>query len=228
MAVVSSDLEYYNKNVLRSLPNWNILSNATIVGDYININSGGTAGVDLSNDYYNGMKASKYRQVSIQIQASITDSNNYQNYIEMVLKGVYKDSEGNRLVTYMSVNATLIDSAYTTGILSFTRVMTMENFDFESCTVYVQNHTSSSIQLQSCSMLRSQDINSSQIGESIGWGITLNQVIAYLDGCEIFYDGVQNPDKLWWMEDSEGNFSGINVNNERMIKFTRKNEILLD
>lgn len=228
MPVINDNITYYNKNVLRSLPNWNILSNASVSGDYININSGGTAGVDLSNDYFNGLKACKYRGISVKIKASFEGQNNYQNYIEVVLRCVYKDNEGNKLVAYMTVNATLLYSTYSSGVLTFNRVLTMENYDLDSATLYVINHTVSSIQLQRCVMKRSQDVSSSQVGESIGWGITLNQVIAYLDGCEIYYDGVETPDKLWWMEDADGEFSGINVNNERMIKFSRKNEILLD
>ena len=228
MPVINDNITYYNKNVLRSLPNWNILSNASVSGDYININSGGTAGVDLSNDYFNGLKACKYRGISVKIKASFEGQNNYQNYIEVVLRCVYKDNEGNKLVAYMTVNATLLYSTYSSGVLTFNRVLTMENYDLDSATLYVINHTASSIQLQRCVMKRSQDVSSSQVGESIGWGITLNQVIAYLDGCEIYYDGVETPDKLWWMEDADGKFSGINVNNERMIKFSRKNEILLD
>lgn len=228
MAVVNDNITYYNKNVLRSLDNWNILSNASVSGNYINIGSGGTAGVDLSNDYYNGLKACKYRGITVGIKANINNQNNYQNYIEVVLKCIYKDNEGNKLVAYMSVNATLLNNIYSDGLLVFSRVINMENYDLDSATLMVINHTAYDIQLQTCIMKRSQDVNSSQIGESIGWGITLNQVIAYLDGCEIFYDGVETPDKLWWMEDKDGNFNGINVNNERMIKFSRKNEILLD
>lgn len=231
MAVVGNDLSFYNKNVLRSLPNWNLLGSSTVAGDYINIKAGGFAGVDLSNDYYNGLKASKYRSITVQIyctHTNISDLNNYQNTIEVVLKGIYKDRDSNLLETYMSVNATLLGSSYSNGVLTFSRILTMENFDMDACALYVINHSAGEFQLQGCAMYRSQDVNSSQIGESIGWGITLEKVIAYLDGCELYYDGVQQPDKLWWMQDADGNFSGINVNNTRMIKFTRKNEILLD
>ena len=77
-------------------------------------------------------------------------------------------------------------------------------------------------------MKRSQDISSSQVGESIGWGIALSKVVGYLDGCEVYYDGEETPTKMWWQEDDKGVFNGVNVNNERLIKFEKKNEILLD
>ena len=228
MAVINDNITYYNKNILRSLPNWNILSSASVSGDYINISSGGIAGVDLSNDYFNGLKASNYRQLLISIQATVTNIFNYRDYVEVVLRGTYKSNQGQILKSYQSINLTLLLNNYSSGILNMVRVISMENYDLDSLTLYVINHTTDTIILRSCEMLRSQDVSGSQIGESIGWGITLNKVIAYLDGCEIFYDGVEKPDKLWWMEDNLGNFSGINVNNERMISFSRKNEILLD
>lgn len=228
MPLVNDNIIYYNKNILRSLPNWNILNNASVSGDYISIGSGGIAGVTLSNDYFNGLKASRYRQLVLSVSALVTNLYNYRDYVEVVIRGVYKDNQGQVLTAYYSVNITLLLNNFSNNILSMTRVISMENYDFDSLTVYVVNHSLYTIILQSCEMRRSQDVSGSQIGESIGWGITLNEVIAYLDGCEIFYDGVENPDKLWWMEDSQNNFSGINVNNERMIKFSRKNEILLD
>lgn len=228
MALVNDNITYYDKNILRSLPNWNILSNASVSGDYISIGSGGTAGVDLSNDYFNGLKASKYRQLVVGINAPATNLYNYVNYVEIVVRGTYKNNQGQVLEAYYSTNVTLLLNKVSAGVLSMTRVISMENYDFDTISVYVINHTTAAVVLQSCEMRRSQDVSGSQIGESIGWGITLNEVKAYLDGCEIFYDGVDKPDKLWWMEDSTGKFSGINVNNERMIKFSRTNEILLD
>ena len=228
MPLVNDNITYYNKNILRSLPNWNILNNASVSGDYISIESGGVAGVDLSNDYFNGLKASRYRQLVLSVSALVTNLYNYRDYVEVVIRGVYKDNQGQVLTAYYSVNITLLLNNFSNNILSMTRVISMENYDLDSLTVYVVNHTLYTVILRSCEMRRSQDVSGSQIGESIGWGITLNEVIAYLNGCEVFYDGVEKPDKLWWMEDSQNNFSGINVNNERMIKFSRKNEILLD
>lgn len=222
MGVLVNELNWYNKNVLRSFNNWSILVNSTVGEDGITIGSGGYCGVDLSSDYYNGLNASKYRKVNINVEGNITDEYNYRNYVDIVVRCKYK-SEGSEYSVegYYSLSVTQLNR-YKDKIIS------MEDSDLESCTVLVINRSSADIKLTSCSMYRSQDINSSQVGESIGFGITLSKVVAYLDGCEIYYDGVESPDKLWWTEDSDGNFAGINVNNERLVKFERKNEILLD
>lgn len=228
MALNMDNIEYYNKNVLRAVANWNILSNATVSGSSIIIGSGGAAGYDLTNSYNNGLKASRYRSLNIKLDMSINQQYNYENYVEVVLRGTYKDNDGNILKSYQSINITYLDAKISGGEVNLYRVISMQNHDFETLTIYVINHTTSNIILKECVMKRSQDINSSQVGESIGWGIALSKVIAYLDGCEIYYDGEETPTKMWWLEDDEGRFSGINVNNDRIIRFERRNEILLD
>lgn len=228
MALINDNITYYDKNVLRALNGWNILSDASVVDNTIEISSGGIAGVDLSNDYFNGLKASRYRQLVLSIEAPVSNLYNYRDYIEVIIRGRYKDNQGQVLEAYYNINVTLLLNSFSNNILDMTRVVSMENYDFDTLACYVINHSVNTVTLKTCEMRRSQDVSSSQIGDSIGWGITLNQVIAYLDGCELYYDGIDEPDKLWYMEDEQGNFSGLNVNNERMIKFSRKNEILLD
>ena len=228
MAVNVDSIEYYNKNVLRAVINWNILSNATVSGTTVVISAGGAAGYDLANTYNNGLKTCRYRSLNINLTMSINQQYNYENYVEVVLKGTYKDSDGNILKSYQSVNITYLEASISGGVVNIGRILTMQNYDFETLTIYVINHTSGSVTLSSCTMKRSQDISSSQVGESIGWGIALSKVVGYLDGCEVYYDGEETPTKMWWEEDNQGAFNGINVNNERLIKFERKNEILLD
>lgn len=222
MSIRVNELNWYNKNVLRSFDNWSTLVNAYVVGGALHIRAGGYAGVSLSSDYYNGLNASKYRRVSIEVEGAVNDQYNYKNMIDVVVLCKYKSDDG----------AASVEGYYSLAVTQLNRdrakVISMESSDLESCTVLVVNRTDQEVAIASCEMFRSQDVNSSQVGESIGFGITLNKVVAYLDGCEVYYDGVEAPDKLWWQEDEEGNFSGINVNNERLIKFTRKNEILLD
>lgn len=228
MDTLSNGIIYYDKNIIRVLTNWTILNNATVSGNNIIIQSGGIAGIDLTNEYCNGLKASKYRQLVFKIDANITNQNNYENYIEFIVRCVYKDNDGQKLNEFISVNATQLDSTNTGSGYKYTRVIGMENYDLESCTVYVANHSTIPITLIQCENKRSQDINGSQVGESIGFSISLLNVVGYLDGCEIYYDGIEKPDKLWWMGDENDELCGVNVNNDRMIGFSRKNEILMD
>lgn len=211
----TSDIVFYASNTIRAFNNWNNFVDASIKDSKLVIESGGYASIDLSNLYYNGLKASKYRKLSVSLDADFTDNFKYQDFIEALLVGVYTDG----IREYISIN--IFEPNYST-------IISTNNYDFKSLTLLLVNHSDKPITFSSCSLLRSQDINSSQIGEAIGWGVTLNQVIAYQDGCELYYEGAEEPDKLWWMEDAEGVFNGINVNNKRMIKFSRKNEILLD
>lgn len=228
MASISDGIIYYEKNIIRSLDNWNILNNASINNGVITIHSKGMCGIDLSNEYCNGLKASKYRRAIFVIDTNVSNENNYQNYIELLLKCIYKDSDGNRIQEIISVNSTQLESIDTEEGRQYTRIIEMENFDLESCTVYVVNNSTEPIILKSCEIKRSQDISSSQVGESIGLSITLQEVAEYLDGIELYYSGVSKPDKLWWMDDENDQLCGVNVNNERMIKLSRHNTILLD
>ena len=228
MAVGIENLDYYINNVINSLTSWDILSGAVVSDNNIVISSTGTAGYTLVDSYNNALKASKYRSLSLSIAMSIDQQYNYENYVEIVLKGSYKDSTGKIQNMRKSVNVTLLNSSVTSGVLTLNRVLTMMNYDLINCTVYVINHTTSDITLQSCTMLRSQDINSSQIGESIGFSVAIENVEAYLDGCEIFYVGDPTPTKLWWQQDDTGVFNGVNVDNKRLINFHKNNEILLD
>ena len=93
--------------------------------------------------------------------------------------------------------------------------------------IYVFNRSDKDIVLKSCRMLRSSDVSSSQIGEAIGWSISLEKCIAYSNGCELYFTGQAAPDRLYYMEDVDGNFSGINVKRERIIKFERNSGIMI-
>lgn len=228
MAQLSDGIIYYDKNVIRALDKWNILSGASVIGGFISVQSGGIAGIDLTNEYSNGLKASKYRRVVFVVEADISNQNNYTNYIEILIRCVYKDSDGNKLVERRSVNTPQLGSTVTEAGYKYSFVLSMENYDLDSCTLYIANHSTESIVLKSCEMKRSQDISGSQVGESIGYNVTLQEVAEYLDGLELFYENISKTDKLWWMDDENDELCGINVNNERMIKLSRYNTILLD
>lgn len=223
-------IPYYAANVIPSLQKWTLLKDATKQQGTIVIKPGGFAGVSLSSNYCNALKASNYRRIKLSAMFDyLDDAMNYRNLAELLVLGTYKNENGGQSVYWLSLNCTKEGSEITGGtLLGMSREVQMGSFDFETCQIIVNNHSNVDMTLTYCAMLRSQDISSSQVGESIGWGVTLAQVIQYLDGCELFYEGSSTPDKLWWVSDNAGNFAGVNVNNERTIKFSKKNEVLLD
>lgn len=218
------DINFYSKSCIRNLEFWNVFTNASYneKKKEINISPNGTAGFTLSNDYYKGLNASRYRLLTVHLSG---ETNDYQDSTEIVLRGSYVDSNNVVYPFYKTVNLTALE---TTGAYNMSRILEMENFTMQSCTILVRNKSSGIVNLSSCALYRSQDISSSQIGDSIGWGVTLAKVIQYLDGCELYYQGSSTPDKLWWVADNNGDFAGVNVNNERIITFSKVNEILVD
>ena len=100
MAVITDNLMFYNKNVLRALDLWDILNNTSSGADGLTIHPGGYAGCDLSGSYYSGLNASRYRKLTVSLQTSLSENFNYQNLVEIVLKGTYIDSSGNLLDTW--------------------------------------------------------------------------------------------------------------------------------
>jgi hypothetical protein len=233
MAVLDKNesIVYYLRNIVKSPSEWEILNNATVVSGKIEINSSGYAGNIIQGTYFNGTQACKYIGLVLEIEAQPNDNYNYINYVEIVLRGTYTNGERESVNYYSSVPLTSLMTSETSegsGIYKMGRVLVMPNFNFDTLNVYIYNHSSGTITLDSLTMYRSQDINETQVASSIGLNIAISQVDAYTDGCEVWFDSQDEPLKMWWSEDSSGNFNGINMNNERFVAFNRHNEVLLD
>lgn len=232
--MIESGLNFYKKNSIRALQNWNILSDATIVQvgeDYnIEIDEEGYAGTVLSSDYNNGLSASMYRLLYIKVYLTVNQDMDYQNLVDVVLRITYVTNSAEKVYSYISVNLTTVGNTLGTDAqgdyISMTRLIEMENYSIEDMTLIVRNNSGAQITLADLTLRRSQDISSNQVGDSIGWGIALRQADKYLDGWKLYYDGVEEPDRLYFMADENEEFIGINVNNERMIAFNRVNETL--
>jgi hypothetical protein len=230
MAVLNRNeqIEYYSSNIIKGLINWNYLTDATITNDVINISSGGIAGVDLSNSYYNGLTASKYMLVTVEIDCSINSNYNYQNYVEVVMRGNYIDSNKQTHNVFKQIALTKDDSIINGSHITMSRLIEMDNVNYNSLVFYVINHSQNTITLNSAEALRSQDISNGQITSAIGLSIMLDYVNSYLDGFEVGFVGSDEPLKLWWHENSQGKFDGININNERLVAYQSFDEVLLD
>lgn len=230
MAVLdrNEQIEYYSSNIIKGLINWNYLTDATITNDVINISSGGIAGVDLSNSYYNGLTASKYMLITVEIDCSINSNYNYQNYVEVVMRGNYIDSNKQTHNVFKQIALTKDDSIINGNHITMSRLIEMDNVNYNSLVFYVINHSQNTITLNSAEALRSQDISNGQITSAIGLSIMLDYVNSYLDGFEVGFVGSDEPLKLWWHENSQGKFDGININNERLVAYQSFDEVLLD
>lgn len=230
--VNTKDIEWYRPNIVKALSQFNILSNATYANDVITIAPTGYAGCQLSDSYFMGLNGCKYLLVSIKLTDSTNIINNYINQYEIVLKGTYYDSDENIVNYYSSINITHNNIIEDGNDVRIARIVDMPNFNFRDLTIYVMNHDSSNngnnLVLKELSAYRSQDIDSAQASNLVGLDLVLSQVKEYLDGMEVYFTDQVNPLKMWWHEDANGNFDGINVNNERLIPFSRINEVLLD
>lgn len=231
MAVLEKNqsIEFYRANIVKGVVNWNILNNASLVDNKIEIQSGGSAGTALLNEYYYGLTASKYLRIAAVIKCSPTILWNYTNNVEIVLIGSYTNNKGVVINTYITETITYNDVyTDTDGNILIDRIITMDNMTYDELNIYVVNHTNSIIKVVNFQGFRSQDINSGQISNTIGLAIQLAGVLAHPDGYEVSFDGASEPLKLWWHENNNNEFDGVNVNNERLISFARTNEIMLD
>lgn len=229
MAIDTSKIIFYPTNTLRALKSWDILSNASIVGDNITINSGGYAGYDLSNDIGRGLSASLYKALKVSVNlvglSQISDSD---NRVEIVLQGVLEETVHEEATNlYKSVNLAPQSGKVTGSTYTANLVLPFPNRNFTSLRLLVLNHTGDAVTVTTAELYRSQDIASAQVGNSIGFGVTLAGFISYTDGFQVFYDGRQDPDSAWFMTDNDGNFVGVNWNNERLITYEHRDEALV-
>lgn len=223
-----SNIQYYNQNVLRGLPNWTLFDTASVSDDNIIINGGGYAGCVLDNSYFSALSASLYRRLEVSVTMDTSLLSNYQNNVEVVLVGTYINNQGEYINLRSSVNLTLLNSNITSQSVTMSRVISFLNYDFVNLTVYVINNTQAAIVLNTCTMLRSQDISDSQIGSAFGFAITLKKVIDHPNGAQLFYEGIEKDDHFYWIEDAAGKFAGINVNNNFRINYEYDDSILTD
>ena len=227
--MVESGLNFYKKNSIRALQNWNILSGATIVqvgDDYnIEIDDDGYAGTTLSSDYNNGLSASMYRLLYMKVYLTANQDMDYQNLVDVVLRITYVTNSAEKVYSYISVNLTTVGNTLGTDAqgdyIAMTRLIEMENYSIEDMTLIVRNNSGAQITLADLTLRRSQDVSSSAIGDSIGWSVALRQLETYEDGVLIYYENNETPDVLTWIEDSSlpagHQLTGVVVNDERLI-----------
>lgn len=217
-------LQFFPDNIVKSFDGWEILEDAVVSNNTIEINPSGSAGCSFSSQ---GIQASKCLNMSISIECSVNDDYNYKNIVECIIAGVYTDYTGAVRKIYKSIAITKEGSNISGGIVDFSQTVEMPNYDFDTLGILVRNKSDSLVVLHGLNILRSQDVSSAQSGSGFV-SATLTKVIGYTNGCELYFDNDPIPTKLLYVADSEENFIGINVNNERFVSFERKNEVLLN
>lgn len=238
---VSNDgVRFYNTNILGGLTEWDKHGTVTDDGQSVVIGAESSVSFDVSNDFMqDSLSMSELRKIvvtvdndnsvvneksdfskiaavsadgSVFVRLETTYSIAAAQYVEtqeFVLSdasGVYDAGEGNTEMRFE-----FIASTFNTNILS-QKISIINNSTTKSCTVV------------SCSMYRSQD--STQIGENTHTSMTVASIVAYKDGMTVQFDSRSAPIKMWWQQDDEGNFAGINVDGERMITFRKVNQSL--
>jgi hypothetical protein len=222
---MANDVSYLTDNVLMGFSEWSLLQGASIVDNKIHLISGGYASVDLNDLYFLGLNSSSYRKLIISLSTTILEIYNYRNRIEAVLEGVYVNNDEVEIPFRYNVSFTKLDN--TIGTICYqSREIPMLSYKLKSMKLIIVNHSDYNVDLVSCEMYRSQDISTDQIGGAIGWGVVLNKVEAYLDGCKLYFDGAAEPTKLQWMCDEHQVFNGVKVNDERIISFSKVNSPL--
>jgi hypothetical protein len=222
---MANEVSYLTDNVLMGFSEWSLIQGASIVDNKIRLTSGGYASVDLSDLYFLGLNSSRYRKLVMSLSTTILEIYNYRNIIEAVLEGVYVNNDEVEIPFKYNVSFTKLDN--TIGTVSYqSREIPMLSYKLKSMKLLVINHSDYDVDLVSCEMYRSQDISTDQIGGAIGWGVVLNKVEAYLDGCKLYFDGAAEPTKLQWLCDEHEVFNGVKVNDERIISFSKVNSPL--
>lgn len=228
MATYIEGQTFYGKEVVEPSPlKWPEKVNTEDQAPNLKINPQGLVSTQLEATYANALKASKLRLIRMGLpNITITELNNYKNLVYLLLTISYNNGE-EKQYTVVNLSEAMRSYSPTGKFLNLSQIIEMKNYDLDSCTIALINKSDQPITVNYVRVYRSQDIAASQIGEAIGWGVTLREVKAYSDGCKLYYEGSTIPDNIWYIE-KDGQFAGLNINNERIINFSRINEPLVD
>lgn len=206
---------------MKGLGSFNLLSDAVFEDNMLKVSPGGYAGQTLVNSYADALTQSRYLYIRAEAYIkNIDNSYNYNNSVEIVITGFY--SLGGQAYTYYkSVPFTLLGQEISSGNVILDRIVSMPNIDFIDLKVYFKNNSKSTATLISISILRSQDISSSQIADAINTNVGLVQVVYYANGFELYYENSPRPVRIWWIGD-RGVLEGLDVNHQKIINITNR------
>jgi hypothetical protein len=230
-----NEINWLKLNTSMPLTDWTIFDRASIIDGIIEISSGGAyAGCTLDDRYGHALAPSLYRYLYVGLSARLPSGlsgvvdpifSNSQDSVEVLFVGKLAATDQEPERTWVkSVNLTALNNSVS-GESNYYGVFILPTPPryFKNLTLYVRNrHNYAIIRLNTLRLLRSSDVSGSQVADSIGRGITISGMIAKDDGFYVYYQNDDTPDKAQFLEDANGDFSGINWNNERNVWFRRE------
>lgn len=222
-----SDLIFYNMNLVQALNHWSVRGGESrISGSRIILAPGGTAEISLDTAFVSSaLVKAKYKRIIIQTETSQAVSGNTSFVCGLNNTGVRATltSEYNTNVQNITEKIALELNPVMASVSGYANyydfVVETPNYDLVSSSIIIENFSTSSITITAAQIFRSQD--TSQLGEGTNVTLKLTSLKAYYDGLEIGFSDSATPIKVWWLSDADGNFSGVNVNNERLVPYSK-------
>lgn len=237
---VFSGLRFYNSNILKGVTEWEKDGDVTDHGSGVYIGPGASISFELTNDFMeDSLSMSEFRQIKVRVNNTndcITDDSNLNKIPPMLIAGsvfIRLDTTySNDVTQYVETQEFILSEASGTYKISgskqrmdFKFIVSTFNMNILSQVITITNNsTQNTCQLSFCKMYRSQDVT--QVGENTRTSMTVTDITAYKDGLTVQFDSKSAPVRMWWQEDEDGNFSGVNIDGERMITFKRVNQSL--
>lgn len=240
---MASDTTYYNVNLLRPITdenNWYYSGTGSMICDgKMRLESNSYASVYLKETFIpESLIRSKKRKVIIEtLDATevVGDKSAYSCWMHEESDNIGSLSID---ITFLYRSDTTTDDERvtltcnnvsgrrdgSTGIGTYEFELDMSPVDLAECLFTIRNNGDNYISITKAMMLRSQDVD--QLAENVVTTMTVVGIKAYRDGMTVSFDNSAQPLKCWWLEGENGEFAGINVNNEKMISFERIDELL--
>ena len=238
-----ADTTYYAVNLIRPVTdeaNWQYTGSGSMVYDgKMRLESNSSASVYLRESFIpESLIRSKKRKIIIETldpARVVSDKSAYSCWmhessdnigsLSVDITFLYRNdtTEIDRRITLTCNN---VSGKFDTGgmIGTYEFEIDMDLVDLSECLFTIRNNGDDYISITRAVMYRSQDVD--QLAENVVTTMTVVGVKAYRDGMTVSFDNAAQPLKCWWLEGENGEFCGINVNNEKMISFERIDELL--
>lgn len=220
----------FNVNRLVSLPYWTGQDFTLNSDSTITLAPGGYIQYSL---VYQALNSATYRLFEAEFEGTVPEVTNIANKqaVEFIMQMKYYD-DNNRIcferftIPFTKESSTFVSEDEQTGLSTYTieKVVQCTEVDSQYITCIVKNNTQSDVKIKKLSLKQSQDLQASQVANSLNYQARLQSVTLYTNGMDLYYYGYDEPVVLTRSEDSQGNFNGVYVgaNNEQFIPCDRR------